>query len=113
MKTTAYADDARYVRQIGRLSDRDIARATGAGLSTVSAWVRRTRRPSGIRAQRLLELSAVVHRLAVIVGEDYIPVWINNPVLALGDNKPIDVLAGGGYRRVSRVISELEAPTFS
>ncbi|MHB1640264.1 MAG: hypothetical protein ACYCUD_10575 [Candidatus Dormibacteria bacterium] len=61
MHTMAYAEEARYVRRVGHLSDREIAQVTGAGLS---AWLRMTRSPSGQRAQRLVELSAMVERLA-------------------------------------------------
>ena len=110
---TAFAREASYIRRVGRLSDRDIARATGAGVSTVGAWMRRTRGPTGERAERLAELSAVVERLARVIDLDYIPVWIRKPASALDDEKPLDVLARGEYRRLSRVISELESPTFS
>jgi hypothetical protein len=44
---------------------------------------------------------------------EYIPVWLRKPLVALGDDKPLDVLARGDYRRLSRLISELESPTFS
>lgn len=110
---TAFIREAAYVRQVGRLSDRDIARATGAGVSTVGAWMRRTREPSGERAERLAELSATVERLARVMDADYIPVWMRKPLAALGDDKPLDVLARGEYRRLSRLISRLESPTFS
>lgn len=110
---TAFAREASYVRDVGHLSDRDIARATGAGVSTVGAWVRRTRVPTGERAERLAELSAMVERLARVIEPDYIPVWLKKPVGALDDEKPIDVLAKGEYRRLSRLISELESPVFS
>ncbi len=75
--------------------------------------MRRTRVPTGGRAERLAELSAIVERLARVVDPDYIPVWLRKPVVALGDEKPLDVLARGEYRRLSRLISELESPTFS
>lgn len=110
---TAFVREAAYVRKVGHLSDRDIARATGAGVSTVGAWMRRARTPSGARAERLAELSATVERLARVMDQDYIPVWLRKPVAALGDDKPLDVLARGDYRRLSRLISELESPTFS
>jgi hypothetical protein len=110
---TAFAREASYLRDVGRLSDRDIARATGAGVSTVGAWMRRTREPSGVRAERLAELSAVVERLSRVIDADYVPVWLRKPVPALGDEKPLDVLARGDYKRLSRLISELESPTFS
>lgn len=110
---TAFAREASYVREVGHLSDRDIARATGAGVSTVGAWMRRTREPTGGRAERLVELSAMVERLARVIDPDYIPVWLHKPVVALDDEKPLDVLARGEYRRLSRLISEFESPTFS
>src|SRR5580765_3145338 len=111
--STAFADEAIRVRRTGHLSDRDIARATGAGVSTVGAWLRRTRSPRGERAERLVELSAMVERLARVMDEEYIPVWLHKPLPALGDEKPIDLLAQGEWRRVARVISELESPIFS
>lgn len=111
--TTAFADEAVHVRQTGHLSDRDIARATGAGVSTVGAWLRRSRSPSGPRAERLAELSAIVERLARVIEPTYIPVWLHKPLAELDDEKPIDVLAQGEWRRVARLISALESPTFS
>lgn len=109
---TAFASEASYVRQVGHLSHRDIARATGAGVSTVGAWIRCTRAPTGERAERLAELSAIVERLARVMEPAYIPVWLHKPVGVLEDDKPIDVLAHGEYRRLSRLISELESPVF-
>src|SRR5919204_952965 len=113
MMTTAFAEEAVRVRETGHLSDRDIARATGAGVSTVGAWLRRTRSPRGERAERLVELSAIVERLARVIEPDYIPVWLYKPVPALEDEKPIDLLARGEWQRVARLVSELESPGFS
>lgn len=110
---TAFAEEAVRIRQIGHLSDRDIARATGAGVSTVGAWVRGTRSPRGEHAERLAELSAMVDRLANVIDPEYIPVWLQRPVPALGDEKPIDLLAQGEWRPVARLISGLESPSFS
>lgn len=110
---TAFTKEASYIREVGHLSVRDIARATGAGVSTVGAWMRRTRAPSGEHTERLAELSAIVERLARVIEPEYIPVWLYKPVLALEDEKPIDVLAGGEYQRISRLVSELESPVFS
>ncbi|MBA2693065.1 MAG: hypothetical protein H0U65_11320 [Rubrobacter sp.] len=42
----------------------------------------------------------------------YISVWLHKPVAALNDEKPLAVLANGDCRRLSRLISELESPTF-
>jgi uncharacterized protein (DUF2384 family) len=108
----AYADEAIHLREITALSDRDIARATGAGVSTVSAWLRRERAPRGRRAERLVELSAIAERLAAVLGPERVPVWLNKPVPALDHRKPLDVIAEGGYEQVSRVVAEFESPTF-
>src|SRR5438128_1190545 len=62
--TTAFAEEAVRVRETGHLSDRDIARATGAGVSPVGAWLRRTRSPSGAPAARLVQTSAILQRAA-------------------------------------------------
>lgn len=109
----AYADEAVRIRRMAPLTERDIARATGAGVSTVSAWLHRSRAPRGQRAERLVELSALVERLAVVLEPDYVPVWLNRPLAALGHRKPIEVIAAGGYEEVSRIVAGLEAPTFT
>ena len=36
--------------------------------------------------------------------------WLAKPVEALDDDKPVDLIARGEYRRVARVIAELEEP---
>lgn len=109
----AYADEAIRIRRLAPLTERDIARATGAGVSTVSAWLHRTRAPTGTRAERLVELSAIIDRLSALLDADYVPVWLNRPLAALDHRKPIDILAAGGYEELSRLIASLESPTFT
>ncbi len=107
---SAILEEATAVHVEGRLGDEDIARATGAGRSTARSWLSGTRTPSGVRAERLIELSALVHRLARVMDADYIPIWLKTPVRALDDEKPIDLIAGGEYRRVSKLVAALEDP---
>lgn len=109
----AFATEVAYVRNMAGLSDEDIARATGVGVSTVGTWLRRTRRPTGARAERVAELSAVVERLSRVMEPGYIPVWLHKPLAILDDDKPLDVLARGDYRRVVRAIAALESPVAS
>jgi transcriptional regulator with XRE-family HTH domain len=113
MASTAYASEIAHLRSAGHLSDDDIARATGAGRSTVNAWLRGSRRPSGERAERLAELSAIVDRLSLVMAPDYIPLWLRKPQAGLGDDKPIDVMARGEYRKVSSLVAALESPVAS
>jgi DNA-binding transcriptional regulator YiaG len=79
----AYADEAVHIREVAPLTARDIARATGTGQSTVEAWLARTRAPSGTRAERVLELAAIVEQAARVLRPDAIPVWLNKPVASL------------------------------
>ncbi|MEA2392645.1 MAG: hypothetical protein QOJ82_536 [Solirubrobacteraceae bacterium] len=107
---TAYLDEALRIRSEGRLNDEMIARGTGAARSTVRDWLARRSSPTGLRAERVGELSAIVDRLPRVMRPEYIPVWLAKPIEALDDEKPIDVIARGEYRRVARIISELEDP---
>jgi len=107
--STAFASEAAHIQATAKLSTSDIARATGADETSVRAWIREDRSPSGIRAERLAELSALVERLVRVMNPEYVPVWMRKPIPLLDDDKPLDVVAAGEYRRVSRIISGLEA----
>ena len=113
MSSPAFAEEAAFVHHKAHLSNQDIATATGAAPSTARAWVARKRNPSGDRALRLVELSAIVERLLRVIDPEYVPVWLNKPLQALGDRKPIDLIARGHYRRVARLVSALEDPVAS
>lgn len=108
-----FAREARRVHDIAGLTETDIARATGAAPSTARAWLAGTRKPTGERAGRLIELSALVERLQRVMGSSYIPVWLRRPVEALDDREPLDLLASGEFHRVARVVSALEDAPFT
>jgi transcriptional regulator with XRE-family HTH domain len=110
---TALALQARHVREAARLSDRVIAAATGAKPSTVRDWLNGRSSPTGSRAERLIELSAMTDRLMRVMDADYIAVWLNRPLEVLDDDKPVELLARGEYRRVAQLIAELEYPGVS
>lgn len=103
-----FANEAAHIKEIGELSTADIARGTRSDESTVRAWLNETRSPSAERAERLVELSSIVERLTQVISPVYVPVWLHKPNMLLGDEKPLDVIAEGGYRRVSAVVSALE-----
>jgi transcriptional regulator with XRE-family HTH domain len=107
---TALALEARRVRDTAHLSDRQIAAATGARPSTVRDWLNGRSAPTGARADRLIELAEMTDRLARVMEPGYIPVWLNRPLEALDDDKPVELLARGDYRRVAQLIAELEYP---
>ncbi len=98
------------MHQAALLSDRDIAAATGARPSTVGDWLNGRSRPTGARVQRLMGLAEMTDRLARVMDPMYIAVWLNRPQHALDDDKPVELLARGDYRRVGQLIAELEYP---
>lgn len=46
-------------------------------------------------------------------GPSNVPVWLRKPNQLLNDDKPLDVIASGEYRKVSRVIAALETTAIS
>jgi hypothetical protein len=106
-------EEAREVHDFAGLSDRLIADATGAKPSTVRGWLAGRSEPTGVRAQRLIELAEMVRRLGRVLRTESIALWLQRPVLALDDAKPIELIARGEYRRVAKLISEIEYPGVS
>lgn len=102
--------EAARVRDTAHLNDREIAAATGARPSTVRDWLSGRSSPTGTRATRLIELAEIADRLRRVMDPEYIGVWLNRPLEVLDDDKPIDLLARGDYRRVANLIAELEYP---
>jgi len=107
---TAFAQEAVRIHAVGHLSDAQIAKAVGAAPSTVRDWLARRSSPTGRRAERLAELVEIVDRLARVMDPEYIPVWLSKPVEALDDEKPIELIARGEYRRVLGAVSAIEYP---
>jgi hypothetical protein len=106
-------EDAQRVHEIPGLSDRLIAAATGAKPSTVRGWLAGRSEPTGARAERLIELAEMIKRLALVVRPASIPVWLQRPILTLDDEKPIELIARGEYRKVAKLIAEIEYPGVS
>jgi transcriptional regulator with XRE-family HTH domain len=106
----AFAYEASRIRSVVGLSDQQIARATGAAPSTVRDWLSHRSSPTGRRAERVAELGEVIDRLTRVMDPDYIVVWLAKPIEALGDERPLDLVAQGEVRRVLSAISEIESP---
>ena len=106
-------EEAQRVHDVAGLSDRTIAAATGAKPSTVRGWLAGRSEPTGARAERLIELAEMIRRLARVVRPESIAVWLNRPILALDDEKPIELIARGEYRRGAKLIAEIEYPGVS
>jgi len=107
-----YANELKRVRALG-IDSAEIARATGAARATVNAWLRATRRPTAEHRERLMELVAIVDRLSDVMDDDLIALWLQKPLPAIDDARPLDAIARGHYRDVSRVVTELENDSFA
>jgi uncharacterized protein (DUF2384 family) len=107
---TAFAAEAVRIHDQAHLSHDVIAEAVGAAPSTVRDWFAGRSSPTGTRARRVAELGEITDRLARVIDADYIQVWLLKPIEALGDRRPIELLARGQARRVARMISGLESP---
>jgi hypothetical protein len=112
MAVTGFADEVRRVQRLG-VGTSDIAVAVGAQPATVNAWARATRRPTGAKRERLMELVALVDRLERVMQPRYVPLWLLKPVPALNDKRPLELLSKGRYRDVSKVVAELENDSFA
>jgi len=60
-----------------------------------------------------LELIALVDRLSGAMDPAYVPLWLNKPLPALGDETPVAALGQGRYKDVSKLVTELENDSFS
>ena len=98
------------VRHVGGLSARQIAQTIRVRPTTVSGWLTGRGTLTELQAERLLELSTVVERLARLLDSASIPIWLNTPIPALGGEKPIDRIAVGDDHAVAKLISGLEDP---
>jgi transcriptional regulator with XRE-family HTH domain len=107
---SGFADEAVRIHRSAHLSDTLIAEAVGARPSTVRDWLAGRSSPTGERARRLAELAEITDRLARIVDDRYIPVWLVKPVQALDDRTPAALIAAGEARAVARLVSGLESP---
>jgi hypothetical protein len=106
---SAYADQAIQLREYASVSEDDLA----AELDAVRGWLDGRAAPTRPQADRLVELAVIVQRLARTMRPDAIPGWLNAPVPVLDGRRPLELIAGGDYERVARVVSSFESPVFT
>jgi hypothetical protein len=111
--TIALADQLNRLRERVPLSEPDVARATGADLQTVRAWLAREAAPMGASANRLTELIAVLDEMAGSFKPESLPSWLNDAVPALDGQAPADAIAAGRYERVMDLALGLSAGAFT
>jgi uncharacterized protein (DUF2384 family) len=107
---SAFTDELRRIHREADLTDRMIAEAVGVAPSTVRDWLAQRTSPTGVRAERVAVLVEMVDRLMRLMDHDYIPLWLNRPIQALDDRRPLELLASGRIRPLAQLISSLEYP---
>jgi nucleoid DNA-binding protein len=107
---SAFTDELRRIHRDAALTDRMIAQAVGVAPSTARDWLAQRTSPTGIRAERVAILVEMIDRLMRVMDHDYIPVWLNRPIQALDDRRPVELLASGRIRPLAQLISSLEYP---
>lgn len=103
------AHEIARVSDLGHLTAAHLAAATGGDESSARRWLRGLRAPTGERALRAVELTALVERLTHVMEATYVPVWLVKPIERLDDRRPVDVIRSGDYRSVSRLVASLES----
>lgn len=107
---SAFTDELRRIHRDADLTDRMIAEAVGVAPSTVRDWLAQRTSPTGVRAERVAVLVEMIDRLMRLMDHDYIPLWLNRPIQALDDRRPLELLASGRIRPLAQLISSLEYP---
>jgi putative toxin-antitoxin system antitoxin component (TIGR02293 family) len=78
----------------------DLAQITGSTPRSVSRWTSATASPRREAEDRLLELKTVVDLLRSVLRDEPARLWLRSPQPGLDWRKPLELIAGGEYRRV-------------
>jgi transcriptional regulator with XRE-family HTH domain len=94
-----------YLRIVEEVSEAgitqvELARAVGASTRTVQNWAAGRTVPTGVKAQRLLDLQYIVRELRTAYTDEGIRIWLNARNRNLGRQRPIDLLTSGEFDRV-------------
>lgn len=89
-----------YLRILEEVADSGITRtelskAVGAAERTVQTWAAGTSKPTGVRAQRLLDVQLIVRFLSDTYTREGIRIWLNSRNRNLGLERPINLLENG------------------
>jgi len=111
--SVALADQLSGLRERVPISEADVSRATGADQGTVRAWIHGEAAPTGMHANRVAELIAVIDEMAGTFKPESLATWLNDAVPALGGQAPADLIAAGRYERVMDLALGLSAGAFT
>lgn len=99
-RVTDAAGTTTYLRILEEVADSGITRtelskAVGAAERTVQTWAAGTSKPTGVRAQRLLDVQLIVRLLSDTYTREGIRIWLNSRNRNLNLERPINLLESG------------------
>jgi putative toxin-antitoxin system antitoxin component (TIGR02293 family) len=109
---TTFASRLRGATSSTALDQADLASLVGANPRTVARWLAEESEPRTDVRRRLLEVIAVLEQLSGVLAPQAAHDWLFSPNPALGHDKPIELLAGGEWRRVLGMIDALAEGVF-
>lgn len=89
--TTTYLRILEEVAESG-ITRYELSKAVGAAERTVQTWAAGTSKPTGVRAQRLLDVQLIVRLLSDTYTKEGIKIWLNSRNRNLELRRPIDLL---------------------
>lgn len=95
-----------------RLEPGEVGRVVGASGRTVTRWLKDEAQPRSEARERLLELLAVIDRLAGTLRPEVAHDWLFTPNPSLDHQKPADLLKERRYREVLGAIDALGEGVF-
>jgi hypothetical protein len=96
----------------GNLDYVDIARILDTNPRTVARWVHEDTEPRWEIRERLLEFFAVMERLQQVIRPAAAHDWLYTPNATLENEKPVDLLRRGEFRRILGIIDALGEGVF-
>ena len=94
------------------LDDVDLACILGTSPETVAGWLSRQTTPQADVRMRLLDLVAVLEKLAGVLRSEPAHDWLFTPNDSLDHHKPVDLLCTGQFRRVLGAIDAMSEGVF-
>jgi len=97
-----------YLRALKQVTDvgitqTDLGKVVGASSRTIQNWASGDVKPSGTKAQRLLDVQMIVDLLDDVYTDEGIQIWLNARNRNLDLQRPIDLLTSG---RIDEVLDE-------
>ncbi|MBB1052531.1 MULTISPECIES: antitoxin Xre/MbcA/ParS toxin-binding domain-containing protein [unclassified Dietzia] len=89
------------------ISRTELGKVVGAAERTVQTWVAGTSKPTGVRAQRLLDVQLIVRLLGETYTREGIKIWLNSRNRNLDLRRPIDLLEDGQIDAVLQEVTRI------